>query len=309
MPFSQTITFSAGGASLDRAAERRREAAAMLAEPAARVLPLAAGRLLIDLTGDGPALGWTAPDASLLAESREAPVFLGLIGGAPRFAADVPALSAEGPDPRLADGFKFIDLRSVAGDLTAAEATVAATAKGVLGWHETHPRCARCGAATAPEDGGWRRRCGSCGALHFPRTDPVVIMLITKGDRCLIGRQESWPAGLYSCLAGFMEPGETVEDAVRREVWEETRVRVGRVDYVACQPWPFPSSLMMGCAGEALSEAIEIDRTEIEDALWVERAEIAAALEGRHPRLASPRIDAIARSLLTGWVAGEIGAF
>ncbi|MDT8344862.1 MAG: NAD(+) diphosphatase [Thermohalobaculum sp.] len=304
MSLSQPITFAAGGAALDRAAHLRREAAALLATPAARVLPLSAGRLAIDL-GAAPALGWVAGDDPLLTEAHEAPVFLGLVDGAPRFAADLPPLGAEGPDPRLPDGRKFIDLRSIAAQLTAPEAAIAATAKGVLGWHETHPRCARCGAPTAPEDGGWRRRCGACGALHFPRTDPVVIMLVTDGARVLLGRQQPWPAGLYSCLAGFMEPGETIEDAVRREVWEETQVRVGHVRYLACQPWPFPASLMLGCTAQALTDRITRDPTELEDALWLPRAELAEMLDGRHPRFGSPRVDAIARVLLAAWLAGE----
>ncbi|MCL5776576.1 NAD(+) diphosphatase [Limibaculum sp. FT325] len=305
MTLSLPITFADGSAALDRAAHLRAGAAGLLAGAEARVLALAGGRPAIDLRGAAPALNWLAPADPLLAEAREAPVFLGLAGGAPCFAADVPAYSAEGPDPRLPEGVKFIDLRSVAAQLAPAESSIAATAKGVLGWHETHPRCARCGEPTAPDDGGWRRRCGGCGALHFPRTDPVVIMLVTDGTRVLLGRQSAWPAGLYSCLAGFMEPGETIEDAVRREVWEETRVRVGRVRYLACQPWPFPASLMLGCTAEALTDEITRDATELEDALWLPRAELASMLDGRHPRLGSPRADAIARVLLSSWLAGE----
>ncbi|HSF95934.1 MAG TPA: NAD(+) diphosphatase, partial [Thermohalobaculum sp.] len=151
----------------------------------------------------------------------------------------------------------------------------------------------------------------ACGGLHFPRTDPVVIMLVTRtdagGDNVLLGRQSIWPPGLYSLLAGFMEPGETIEDAVRRETREETSVRVGKVRFLASQPWPFPASLMLGCWGEALSEEIVID-AEIEDACWATRAEVAQALRGEHPRFASPRGDSIARWILTAWVAGEIAA-
>ena len=200
---------------------------------------------------------------------------------------------------------KFIDLRSIAGQITQAEATIVAAAKGVIGWHRIHPFCARCGSATLPEDAGWRRKCATCGALHFPRTDPVVIMLVTRGDKVLLGRQSVWPPGLYSLLAGFMEPGETIGDAVRRETLEEASIRVGRVRFLASQPWPFPASLMLGCWGEALNEEIVID-AEIEDACWVSRAEMALAFNGEHPRFAAPRPDSIARWILTAWVAGEI---
>jgi len=175
----------------------------------------------------------------------------------------------------------------------------------VVGWHRIHPFCARCGGPSVPDEGGWRRRCTACGALHFPRTDPVVIMLITRGDRVLLGRQRHFLPGMYSLLAGFMEPGETIADAVRREVLEEAAIRVGRVRFLASQPWPFPASLMLGCWGEALSEEITID-PEIEDARWVSRAEMALALDGRHPSFAAPRKDAIASWILSAWVAGEI---
>jgi NAD+ diphosphatase len=200
---------------------------------------------------------------------------------------------------------KFIDLRPIVGLLIPAEDSILAATKGVIGWHRSHPFCARCGKPSTIEDGGWRRKCPACSALHFPRTDPVVIMLVTRGDKVLLGRQSVWPPGLYSLLAGFMEPGETIADAVRRETHEETSVRVGRVRFIASQPWPFPASLMLGCWAEALSEEIVID-AEIEDACWVSRAEMALALEGAHPQFAAPRPDAIARWILTAWVAGEI---
>lgn len=246
-----------------------------------------------------------APAPALLAKAGEAPVFLGLFDGAPCFTADFSALDEDAAAALFAPGLRFLDLRPVAGQVTQAEATVLASAKGVIGWHRIHPFCARCGGPSEPGDGGWRRKCTSCGGLHFPRTDPVVIMLITRGENLLLGRQSVWPAGMYSLLAGFMEPGETIEDAVRRETHEETSVRVGRVQFLASQPWPFPASLMLGCWGEALTEEIVID-AEIEDARWVTRADVALALEGRHPDFASPRPDSIARWIMTAWVAGEI---
>jgi NAD+ diphosphatase len=307
MSLNDPLTFAAGGGELDRASHLRVEAPRLLAEPQARLLPQYRDKALIDVSGARPALGWIEPSAMHLAGAGEAPVFLGLFGGAPCFTADFSGLDEEAAVARFAPFGKFIDLRTVAGQLTQGEATVYASAKGVIGWHRIHPFCARCGSPSAPEDGGWRRKCDACGGLHFPRTDPVVIMLITRGENVLLGRQSVWPPGLYSLLAGFMEPGETIGDAVRRETMEETSVRVGRVAFLASQPWPFPASLMLGCWGEALSEEIVID-AEIEDARWATRADVALALRGEHPDFASPRHVSIARWILTAWVAGDIAA-
>lgn len=307
MSLSDPLTFATGAGALDRAAHLRPASAELMARPEARLLPQWREKALIDLSGAQPAPAWLAPDPALLAEAAEPPVFLGLFEGAPRFTADLSALDEAAAGTRFGAAAKFIDLRSIAGELRPEEAAVLATAKGLLGWHRIHPFCARCGQPSAPEDAGWRRRCAACGALHFPRTDPVVIMLITRGGNVLLGRQQVWPAGRYSLLAGFMEPGETIEDAVRRETLEETSIRVGRVRFIASQPWPFPASLMLGCWGEALTEAISID-DEIEDALWLSRDETAGVLAGAHPWLGAPGRDSIARWLLTAWVAGEIEA-
>ncbi len=305
MSLSDPLTFAAGGGDLDRASHLRPDSAALLARADARLLPQWHEKALIELSGERPALGWIAPDPGLVALAGELPVFLGRHRDAPRFTADFSGLDGDTAHARFGETMKFIDLRSVAGQLSRAEASIAAAAKGVVGWHRIHPFCARCGSPSSPEDGGWRRRCTACGALHFPRTDPVAIMLVTRGEHVLLGRQSDWPPGLYSLLAGFMEPGETIADAVRRETFEETSVRVGPVRFLASQPWPFPASLMLGCWGEALSEEIVID-AEIEDARWVSRAEMAMALRGEHPQFAAPRPDAIARWILSAWVAGEI---
>ena len=153
---------------------------------------------------------------------------------------------------------------------------------------------------------GWRRDCDNCHAQHFPRTDPVVIMLVTEGDRCLLGRQARFGKGMYSALAGFLEPGETIEEAVRREVREEAGIQVGAVQYVASQPWPFPSSLMIGCMGTALSTHIILDRLELEDARWFTRSEAETMLAGTHPDgLGAPQPIAIAHHLLRYWVEGH----
>jgi NAD+ diphosphatase len=153
---------------------------------------------------------------------------------------------------------------------------------------------------------GWQRSCPDCGAHHFPRTDPVVIMLITHGNDVLLGRSPGWPEGMYSLLAGFIEPGETMEAAVRREVAEETAVSVGQVDYLASQPWPYPSSLMFGCRGEATSREITVDPAELDDALWISREELADALAGNHPVLKPARKGAIARFLMENWLADRL---
>ena len=304
MSLSDPLTFATDSGALDRAAHLRGEAETLLGRSEARLVPFWREKALIDVSEERPTIGWQGSE--LACEAREAPVFLGLWRGAPCFAADLSFLDEEAARLGFAPEAKFIDLRSVAAELTPAEAAILATAKALLGWHASHPFCARCGASSVPEDGGWRRRCSACRALHFPRTDPVVIMLVTRGDEVLLARQSVWPEGLYSLIAGFMEPGETIEEAVRRETREETGIEVGRVRFVASQPWPFPASLMLGCEAEALSRELTID-AEIEDALWASRGAVAEALAGRHPRFAAPRRDAIAAWLLQAWVEGELG--
>ncbi|MGI3210853.1 NAD(+) diphosphatase [Roseovarius tibetensis] len=217
-----------------------------------------------------------------------------------------------GPDaadtvhPALSDDGAFADLRQVMTRLSARDAELAATAKALFGWHLTHRFCARCGAESRMIRAGWQRRCEACGAQHFPRTDPVVIMLVTYGNAVLMGRSPGFPDGMYSLLAGFVEPGETVEAAVRREVLEEANVQVGRVTYLASQPWPFPASLMLGCHGEALSQEITIDPHEIEDARWMTREEMLAAFAGETPELLPARRGAIAHFLLRNWLADSL---
>lgn len=306
MTETSSVTFTAGSGHLDRSSHLRDICDDLLRHRRAALLPIYHGKILIDLEEDEPRLGWVPPLANYLAEATEPPVFLGMSGETPCFSADFTALEEYQVEERFCDGAKFIDLRSIAAELGPASASIAATAKGVLGWHETHAFCSRCGSPSLPENGGWRRKCPSCGAQHFPRTDPVVIMLVLRDDEVLLGRQSQFPAGIYSLLAGFMEPGETIEDAVRREVKEETSVDIGRVGYLGCQPWPFPSNLMIGCVCEAESITLKIDPDELEDAQWVSRAKMQVVLEGKHPRLNAPRRDAIAWAILTDWVNGEI---
>jgi NAD+ diphosphatase len=292
-------------ASLDRAANRRDDDAwlkAALAAPETRFAVLCR---------DTPVLGWNgAALAPLLAAGAMAaleplgePLFLGLDGGAPRFAVDL--APARFDELKARGDLKLIDMRSIAmqGLFTPAMINLIGTAKAMLGWHQRHRFCANCGQPTAAVSAGWKRRCDACKAEHFPRTDPVAIMLTVDGDRCLMGRSPNFPENRYSCLAGFMEPGETIEDAVRRETLEEAGIRVGRVRFLTAQPWPFPSSLMIGCLAEALSTEITIDPAEIADARWFSREEVRQILEDRHPAgITAPPRMAIANHIMRVFV-------
>ncbi len=209
-------------------------------------------------------------------------------------------------------GHVSLDLRSLAvqGLLAPPLLGVMAQAKSILHWHARHRFCAQCGAPTQAAAAGWKRLCGACSAQHFPRTDPVVIMLVIDGDSCLVGRQPRFNPGMYSALAGFIEPGETVEAAVRREVAEESGVRVGAVAYHASQPWPFPASLMLGCFAQALSREILVDTNELEDARWLGRDEVRAMFAGHHPGgLIPPAPIAIAHHLLRAFAEGNEPGF
>lgn len=317
MKLAETVTF--GGSGLDRAAPLRsqpKELARLAASPNAGVVPLWRGRPLLR---GRDALAWLRTGHPELATAGPR-VFLGLDEGVPRFAADLSRWEPEDlPEtpvalidrsqtqhPGLPLDTAFVELRAAMAALPPRDAELAATAKALLGWHANHSFCARCGAETEIVEGGWQRHCPDCGAHHFPRADPVVIMLVTLGNEVLIGRSPGWPDGMYSLLAGYVEPGETIEAAVRRETLEEAGIRVGRVSYLASQPWPYPSSLMIGCRGEALSREITIDPVEIEDAIWVTREQMAKAMAGAHPRLAPARRGAIAHFLLKHWLSDRL---
>jgi NAD+ diphosphatase len=271
---------------------------------------LDAAAVTIVIAGDVPVLrgnGATTTALLPLADARAFPAraqaFLGTRDGTPILATLLEA--AAGDVFRGDPEFQVLDLRSIAveGAVPPDELGILAEAKALLHWHARHRFCANCGAPTETSCAGFRRDCASCGAQHFPRTDPVAIMLVAHGDRCLLGRQSRFAPGMYSCLAGFIEPGETIEDAVRRETFEEAGVRVGAVRYVTSQPWPFPANLMVGCVGEALTEEITLDRDELEDGRWFGRNEVALMLEGRHPDgLRGPVRIAIAHHLIRHWL-------
>ncbi|WP_108398158.1 NAD(+) diphosphatase [Devosia submarina] len=300
---------------LDRAAHLR-PGGGPRTDSNAQTLVFWRGKLLADGEGD-PVLARL--DHPALGDAREAPVFLGLTAEGPRFAVDLPLWS---PPEDAATIGEFVDqsqqvhpawpqahfaeIRGLMPTLFPLEGETVATARALLGWHGTHRFCSNCGKPTEIESAGWVRKCPDCATQHFPRTDPVVIMAITRGDQLLLGRGPSWPQGMYSLLAGFVEPGETIESAVRREVVEESGILVGPVRYVACQPWPFPMSLMFGCQGEAASEAITIDPVELADARWVTREEVHSILAGTHDTINTPRPGAIAGGLIRAWAEGKL---
>ncbi|WP_296763260.1 NAD(+) diphosphatase [Sediminimonas sp.] len=322
MRLAETVTF--GGSGLDRAAEWRGDARALAAaagDRSARCVALWRGKPLVAHDGPVPRLVRLAMDHPVLSEAAGAPVLLGREDGAPVFAHDLsgwqPPAGQAAPEDGFADATRqhhpaldaaqrFTELRGVMAVLGPRDAELAATARALFGWHRTHGFCAVCGDRSEVAQAGWQRVCPACGAHHFPRTDPVVIMLITHGNAVLVGRSHGWPAGMYSALAGFVEPGETIEAAVRREVMEEAGVRVGRVTYLASQPWPFPASLMIGCHGVAETAAVTIDPVELDDAVWMSREEMMEAFAGRHPVLTPAREGAIARFLLRNWLADRL---
>jgi NAD+ diphosphatase len=296
------------GSPLDRAAERRADTAALAAfadDPRSRYYLLGGELVALRKAADAHDPLFAAPEAREFATAEVA--FLGLLDGAARFAAAIEPAAIEALQRR--SDIAVIDLRSIAArGLVAPEHLPAlAEAKALLQWHARHRFCPNCGAPTRSVEAGWRRDCPACRALHFPRTDPVVIMLAVAGGHCLLGRSHRFQPGMWSCLAGYVEPGETIEEAVRRETREETGIVCGRVAYFASQPWPFPMSLMIGCHAEARSRDIVIDRAELADARWFEREEVALMLRQRHPAgYSTPLPVAIAHHIIRAWVEKEI---
>jgi NAD+ diphosphatase len=292
---------------LDRAADRRDDGslAALDAEAGAY---LVGGELVVLRKASEPDALFSLTEARGLAPIRET-VFLGLQSGVPRYGAAIDQSAAEALKSQ--PGYLVIDLRSIAiQGLVAPEHVAAlAEAKAMLTWHARHRFCANCGTPTVATNAGWRRDCPNCKTQHFPRTDPVVIMLAIDGERCLLGRQSRFGAGMWSCLAGFVEPGETIEQAVRRETLEEAGIPCGTVTYFASQPWPFPMSLMIGCHAQALASDIKVDRSELEDARWFSREEATAMLRRQHPGgLTTPPPFAIAHHIIRAWVEGTSAA-
>jgi NAD+ diphosphatase len=294
------------GSLLDRAATLREDEskiATLLKHERAGAYVVGGESIVLKVGGAAPPEPLFSPDAARALGTAREIVFLGLLHDAPRFGIGVDPATIEALKARA--DLKLIDLRTIAaqGEIDSVHVPPLAEAKAILGWHARHRFCPNCGAATAPVQAGWRRDCPVCKAEHFPRTDPVVIMLPIKGERCVLGRSPRFPPTMWSCLAGFCEPGETIEEAVRREVAEEVGLTCAEVKYFASQPWPFPSSLMIGCHAVAVSDEIVIDRSEIEDARWFDRAELKSMLLRQHPQeLTTPPPLAIAHHIIRDFV-------
>ena len=297
-----------GGNSLDRVSERRDDGdwiGKLLDDPETRLLALRDLKAFTRST-TVPTLDWQPVALWRDQIDAGAPlIFLGLGDGRALFAID-----AAGADVAPDVDTELIDVRAIAPAIAPGEAAILAEARSLLDWHARHRFCAQCGSPTTMASAGWKRQCSACRASHFPRTDPVVIMLAIRGERALLGRNRRRPGARFSCLAGFVEPGETPEEAVRREVREEAGVRCGRVRYLAAQPWPFPSSLMMGFLTEALTEEITVDAEEIAEARWFSRDEVremvARAATGPYdPKQVSlPAPIAIAHHICRRWSSG-----
>ncbi len=293
------------GNPLDRASDRRIDAdwlARQLASDQAQAIALWNGRPLVeDGHGEGVRLKYLAGRfAGELAGGAERLLFLGLWKDQAVFAVDVEGQTDPAESALLGLG-RFEDLRQIALALPAADAAIASTAKGMFEWRRRHKHCAACGEPTHPADGGWKRVCEACESEHFPRTDPVVIMLPYHGERCMLGRQETWPKGMFSALAGFLEPGEAIEEACARELEEEAGLHALSVRYHSSQPWPYPSSLMIGLLAEVEDEEGSPDQTELSEVRWFTREEVRALLRGELPGLFCPPPSAIAHQLIRAW--------
>jgi len=297
------------GNPLDRASDRRADTdwlAGQLASSDSLGVAIWNGRPLVeDAKEGGKQIAYLpAKLVADLAQGEERLLFMGLWKDTAVFAVDLegPADPADGPLEGLG---KFEDLRAVALKLPPTEAAIVATAKQMFEWRRRHGHCAVCGQPSRAVDGGWKRKCPSCETEHFPRTDPVVIMLPYHGDRCMLGRQEAWPKGMFSALAGFLEPGESIEEACARELNEEAGLHAVKVRYHSTQPWPYPSSLMIGLIAEVEDEEGSPDQTELSEVRWFTRDEARQLIAGQIEGVAAPQRLAIAHQLIKAWVEEE----
>lgn len=303
-----THTFSANP--LDRGDNERRDPSWLVnsqSDSNSRFLPFWQLNVLVQ-GGSELLLGWLNPNRLDAATFESPPVFLGLSDDIAHFAIDVSELANPIQALGLDDSWRFEDARMAAMVLPGDQSGILAQSRSQIDWHKRHRFCGACGTATTQTRGGHLRRCPNCKAEHFPRTDPVAIMLIVDDERCLLGQSAGRLArtGMYSALAGFIDQGESIEEAVRREVREEAGITVGEVCYHSSQPWPFPSSLMIGCHGKAISTDIRIDSNEMADVRWFPRDDVLGALRQEHPTLKVPGAIAIAHHLIKDWASGEI---
>ena len=315
MKLAETVTF--GGSGLDRAAQLRGNLSETDISKGQSIV-IWRGKVLV-VNKENPSLAMLSSTHPILADAPQ--IFLGRDDETMLFATDIsnwePPSDQEAQllgffdpteqrHPDLPASHVFLELRGCMNALSARDCELAATGRALFQWHQSHRFCSRCGGRSAMTQSGWQRNCNDCNASHFPRTDPVVIMLITHGDDILLGRSPNFPEKMYSLLAGFLEPGETIEAAVRREVLEETNVEVGPVTYLASQPWAFPNSLMIGCHGHATSKQIIIDPHEIEDALWISKSEMMDVFAGANDTLFPARPGSIAHFLIKNWLADRL---
>ena len=289
---------------LDRVAHLRGDPAwfeTTLADAESRIVPYWRNLNLV-VPGESPeAVVLRSADARSLIDAASSLIFLGMNGDVGYFAADLSSSEAPEKLPDLAGRGSFVELRSVGVLLSRGDGALLAYARALFYWHARHGFCSVCGASTEMREFGHLRVCtnAACGVHHFPRTDPAVIMLVSRSDKCLLGRKPEWTEGMYSTLAGFVEPGESLEEAVAREVMEETGVAVADITYHSSQPWPFPASLMLGFTARAVNEEVVVYKEELEDARWFTRAELASGGAGIAIR---PRSDSIARRLIEDWI-------
>ena len=304
MPLTAFTNVFAGNP-LDRSSYARSKpdwVAEKLADTSSLALVLWNGKPMVEKReGGGSQIAYVRADmAAELSGGAERLLFMGLWKETAVFALDLEGADdpADGPLEGLG---RFEDLRAVALDLPGPDAAILATAKAMFEWRRRHRYCAVCGHPSEPSEGGWKRVCPSCKAEHFPRTDPVVIMLPTRGETCLLGRQAAWPKGTYSALAGFLEPGESIEEACAREIWEEAGLRTASVRYHSTQPWPYPSSLMIGLIAEVEDGEAAADLTELEEVRWFTREEARTLVKGGLPGARAPGTLAIAHQLIKAW--------
>ncbi len=313
------MRFAFGDEWQSRHAEHRTDPFALasaMADPKTRILPIWRGKP--HLSPDQ--ICWANVNDPILDHAKQPYLYLGQYKDSPVFAADISTWEPEILDraalamftdtsiqihPASPKGGYFGELRLAMMQLPLPEAALAATARALFNWHHTHRFCAACGHPSDSTAAGWERLCPKCMAKHFPRTDPVVIMLVTHGNKLLLGRSHGWPDKMYSALAGFIEPGETLESAVTREVREETGIHVQDIRYMASQPWPFPNSLMFGCSAQAQNTTLTLD-DELEDALWLSREDVLVAWTGQHETVLPARKGSIAHYMIGQWLAGHV---
>lgn len=310
MPFQETQLTYAGSA-LDRLSEQRGDAALIeTLRKDARNFVLAGESFVLAKRGERFDAGLTEDEAARCGKVLESALMGKNANARGHFAHAI--APAQIDSVKAIGEFIVVDLRSIAlqGLVPPEDQSILATAKALLFWHERHRFCSNCGQPTKPAQAGWRRDCAACSAQHFPRTDPCVIMLAIHGEQCLLARQTRFPPGMWSALAGFVEPGESIEEAVRRETLEEAGLPAGRVAYFASQPWPFPMSIMIGCFVEAATDKLKIDEVELEAARWVTKDECRLLLGGKHPaRFFAPPPLAIAHHLIKNFVERGAGVF